>query len=132
LTLVTWQRLFRLLNEPGVAQGRWATDLRAYLELCGLDAFESIGRRVEGPQSTLLLSSWRAQRPSVGLRDVVSEVCTNSHVGALRFWRSRDAPRAGKGGLRRLHPLIIDRSASHTILRWRSTGGSRNEETRRS
>src|SRR5207249_4277496 len=87
LTFVTWQRLFRLLNEAELSSQRWATDLRAYLELSGLDTFESIGRRVVDPSELVRISRWRARRTTGGLRDAVPAVVDEAPLVTLRLWR---------------------------------------------
>lgn len=59
LRLVTWQQLYRLLADGGA--GRWAADLKAYLELAGLDTFDGFtGSGIDRIASVRLLV-WRAE-----------------------------------------------------------------------
>jgi hypothetical protein len=120
LTFVTWQRLFRLLNGAELSSLRWAADLRAYLELSGLDTFESIGRRVADPGNMRQVSRWRARRATGGLRDAVAAVVYDAALLTLRRWRPLSTESTEKGRLPDIDGLVLDGSASRRILEWRA------------
>lgn len=117
LELITWQRLFRLLNDPALASRRWAADLRAYLELCGLDTFEGIGRGIAVSDLMRQVLDWRGKRAGSGFRAVI-KMLDGAPVGALQRWRPLAGPAAGKGVLHTIDAQVIDGSAPRTILLW--------------
>ncbi len=61
LRIITWQDLFRVLRDQKILQERWPRDLRSYLQLCGLDTFEGIGRNLIGPEDIIHIRLWREQ-----------------------------------------------------------------------
>jgi hypothetical protein len=119
LELVTWQSLFRLIRESRLSPPRWAIDLRAYLELSGLDTFEGIGRRVTDDHDVPRISRWGARRAGSGFRLAVVEIVSGLSTTALRLWRSATGPTATKTGLHLVDHRLIDSDAPETILAWR-------------
>lgn len=119
LRLVTWQSLFRLLTDPALSSRRWGADLRAYLELSGLDTFEGVGRRLDPPNAVGCLWSWRSQRAAIGLRRAVLGLPDTPRLTGLRLWSPRTGPAVQRGWARAIHPAIVNGLASERVLGWR-------------
>ena len=87
LEVVTWQSLFRLLNGPDLRGARWATDLRAYLALADLDAYQGIRSDTAEPARTQPAVQWRSRSLAFGLHG--GAVMTQGQpLTFLQRWRS--------------------------------------------
>lgn len=116
--LVTWQSLFRLLDDASVQRARWVADLRAYLDLSGLDTFCGIGRRLVHGRGVESLSQWRARRQSSDFTGAVSAIVHCGSVAALRLWRLPvQSSRAFCSDL--VPERVIDGVTRRAILTWR-------------
>ena len=116
LRLLTWQNLFPLLGTPALRERRWALDLRAYLEIVGLDAFQGIGRDL--PVSDVRpLFSWRPRRVSNAFPEMALRI-GRAPIAALASWSASSRLPAGKKASELIF-RAIDSGNAESILEWR-------------
>lgn len=91
LRLVTWQELYRLLLDAPWVTERWATDLRSYLRLAGLDTFQGM-RRIGVKPCRLRLLDWNPAAGTtqvVNLRAGINETARVLSTSNLSTWRPK-------------------------------------------
>ena len=118
LELVTWQTLYRLL-EPRAAptSGRWARDLRRYLERLGLASFEGFPGKAAGPAILSPLLLWRPRQEG-GIRRALARGAGDATLAALRRWRVRAPEGAARSPLNDLLVRALD--AQPIVRAWRA------------
>jgi hypothetical protein len=88
LQLITWQQLFRVLNDPRLSAQRWARDLRTYLESRQLDSFDGIGRHMASVSSVMPVKYWQSQRLVARLTESLRPFFTGTPSHVLFGWRA--------------------------------------------
>lgn len=117
LRIVTWQELFKLLDDPSLVKTRWARDLRSYLESCGLDTFEGIGHRLAEARKVTRLRQWAKQSSYVQWQLAWATI-RKERITLVKKWRSLKKESASDRWIRRIDHRVIE-SAARTISCWR-------------
>lgn len=126
LRFVTWQDLFKLLNDPQVLQNRWAMDLCSYLQVCGLDSFEGIGRHLAGPEDLTRIRQWREQDDYGRWQHAVAPLFTGRKIAGLKGWRSLTKETATGRWVHGIDHRVIG-SARNAIVGWCSTSNEHSD-----
>lgn len=87
VNLVTWQDLFRLLNEPSAEPPRWSVDLLSYLRVIGLDTFAGIRPPIASSATFASILGWRSRTTRGGLWQAVVPLLREQSLGKLRSWQ---------------------------------------------
>jgi hypothetical protein len=123
IEMVTWQRLYHILSGDDFSQARWVLDLRAYLELCGLDAFDGIGRHMTATEGFRRIADWRASANWLGTwHHVISQ---EQQVATLRYWRSDEHLGHGRW-FGTGEQAGVDHRMEALVRSWRATGSAGN------
>jgi hypothetical protein len=120
LRLATWQQLYSLLSVPSLETRRWAVDLRAYLERCGLDSFQGVGHHLEPAGASQRVLDWQ---PSIRLKRLDEVMMPPGSMRAIREWR---APATAMMSTRKWVAFqfpTMDARAGEAILAWRRSDG---------
>jgi hypothetical protein len=126
LRIVTWQDLFRLVNDPRFLQNRWAIDLRSYLQVCGLDTFEGVGRHLAGPNDVTRIRHWREPHDYGRWQNAVAALFTGRKIAGLKKWRLLTKEIATGRWVHGIDPRLIE-SARDAIVAWRVTSNERTD-----
>ena len=94
LHLITWQALYERLTVASLARRRWAQELRAYLELVGLAAFQGIRRSGLASGESRPLNMWTLggflQR-GLSIPAAIGANCGATDLRSLKSWRPSEA-----------------------------------------
>jgi hypothetical protein len=116
--MVTWQHLFRLLNAADLLKSRWATELRSYLKICGLDTFEGVNHQLTEPRFLRAIRDWREVDDYRGWQNAMLKILRARTLASLESWRFPTKKTSTGAWNNHIDPKVINR-AKHAIAAWR-------------
>jgi len=117
LEIATWQSLYRILGAPDFGSHRWATDLKAYLALSGLDSFQGVRRGMALAPSLRPALRWRAQSRATGFTGAAHEAM-RAPVASLLQWRQHSRRSVPTRELIDWNESLVIGAAAATIATW--------------